>query len=163
MDEVFQGKMNDALFSSAKQDWETPRALFATLNDEFDFELDPCSSASNAKCCVHFTEEEDGLTKSWGGLTAFVNPPYGRAIKHWVQKSHEESYWTNSTTVMLIPARTDTTYWHDYVMRASEIRLIRGRLHFEVDGVPSKVPAPFPSAIVVFDGKNPSELKVSSW
>jgi site-specific DNA-methyltransferase (adenine-specific) len=76
----------------------------------------------------------------------FLNPPYGRNLKDWVRKGYEEGQKDNTMVVMLIPARTDTQYWHDYVMKADEIRFVRGRIKFG-DGTNS---APFPSAVVVF-------------
>lgn len=137
-----------AAFSSDRMNWETPERLFRELDEEFGFTLDPCSSDENAKCCKHYTEEDDGLSKSWKGEVAFVNPPYGRSIKDWVKKCSEES--KHAKVVMLIPARTDTSYFHDYIYgKAREIRFIRGRVKFEVNGIPGG-PAPFPSMIVVF-------------
>ena len=87
------------------------------------------------------------LTKDWTGHTAFVNPPYGRGIDQWIQKAYESAESdANTKVVMLIPARTDTKYWHDYVMKAEYIYFIKGRLKFG----DSKNCAPFPSAVVVF-------------
>lgn len=142
------------MFSSNRQDWETPQEFFNKLNKEFNFNLDPCADSKNYKCDKYFTEKIDGLKQDWGGYTVFVNPPYGREIGKWIEKAYIESK-KGATVVMLIPARTDTKYWHDYVMQANEIRFIKGRLRF----VGSKNAAPFPSAIVIF--KNVKEkLKV---
>tara|TARA_Y100000310_G_scaffold310102_1_gene354960 strand:+ start:297 stop:674 length:378 start_codon:yes stop_codon:yes gene_type:complete len=110
--------------------------------------LDPCASRENAKCKEYFTEEDDGLSKRWGpNKKVFVNPPYGKDIKHWIKKAYEESRREGSIVVVLMPARTDTSYWHDYCMKASEIYFVRGRLRFG----DAKAGAPFPSAVVVFD------------
>jgi site-specific DNA-methyltransferase (adenine-specific) len=135
------------LFSSKNMCWETPKALYEKLNKEFNFDLDPCASADNAKCSNFFTEEDDGLAQEWGpNRTVFVNPPYGREIKNWVKKAYEESRKEKTTVVMLIPSRTDTVYWHQYCMKAAEIYFIKGRLKFS----DSSMSAPFPSAVVVF-------------
>ena len=137
----------DVMFSSKTDLWSTPQDFYDNLNEEFNFNLDPCSTHENAKCKKHFTKEEDGLKQDWGGYTVFCNPPYGREIKKWVKKCYEESKKDNTTIVMLIPARTDTSYFHDYIYgKAKEIRFIRGRLKFG----DSKNSAPFPSMVVVF-------------
>ena len=136
----------DVHFSSETNEWATPQEFFDRLDAEFNFDLDPCSDGINAKCSRYFTEEDDGLTQNWARSTVFMNPPYGRAIKDWIRKAYEEAQEGNTTVVALIPSRTDTRYWHDYVMKAAEIRLIKGRLKFG-DG---KNSAPFPSAVVVF-------------
>lgn len=135
------------LFSSEDMTWETPQAFFDKLDLEFKFNLDPCASPNTAKCTKYFTEEDDGLAQDWSGHTVFCNPPYGRGIKKWIQKAHQESLKPNTKVVLLIPSRTDTSYWHDYVMKAREIRFVRGRLKFGN----AKNSAPFPSAVVVFD------------
>lgn len=132
-------------YSSKTDLWATPQDFFERINDEFNFTLDPCATADNAKCSKFFTKEDDGLTQEWSPHIVFMNPPYGRVIGDWLRKAHEESR-KGATVVCLIPARTDTRYWHDYVMQAEEIRLVRGRLKFG-DGTGS---APFPSAVVVF-------------
>lgn len=150
------------LFSSKSMEWATPRDFFRKLNKQFDFNLDPCAQSHNAVCSKYFTADDDGLAQDWEGTTAFVNPPYGRGIAGWVKKSYEEGCKNGTTVVMLIPARTDTRYWHDYVMKADEVRLIKGRLKF---GGGSNS-APFPSAVVVFRNdrgdpvENPPSLAV---
>ena len=140
------GKLNEGLFSSKSDDWATPQALFDELDREFHFTLDPCASDTNHKCAKYYTLNDNGLTQNWGGQIVFCNPPYGAEIKHWVRKCYEESRKPNTKVVMLIPARTDTAYFHDYIYHRAEIRFIRGRLHFNE----SKQGAPFPSMIVVF-------------
>lgn len=133
------------LFSSKTDDWPTPKDFFDKLNDIYCFTLDPCSTHENAKCEKHFTVEDDGLSKSWAGETVFCNPPYGKQIGLWVKKAYEEAKNKNTTCVMLLPARTDTAWFHDYCVHG-EITFIRGRLKFGG----SKTSAPFPSMLVVF-------------
>ena len=135
--------MNSGMYSSTTSEWSTPQALFDKLNDEFHFTLDPCASPENAKCKKYYTKEDDGLCKSWDGETVFMNPPYGRQIGKWAAKASG----TKGVVVCLIPARTDTAWWHDYCIKYGEVRFIRGRIQF--DG-PTKDNAPFPSAIVIF-------------
>ena len=143
------------MFSSKTGEWATPQDFFDKLNWRFGpFDLDPCANAGNTKCANFFTEPEDGLSKDWGEFTCFVNPPYGRGIDKWIQKAYEESRKENTKVVMLIPSRTDTKYWHQYVMRADEVYFIKGRLKFG-SGDNS---APFPSAVVVFDGTNQRQI-----
>lgn len=141
--------INQGLFSSNSNEWATPTNFFAELDAEFHFTLDPCATKENAKCERYFTKEQDGLTRSWHERErerVFVNPPYGREIGKWVKKAYEESKYCE-TVVMLIPARTDTSYFHDFIYhKAKEIRFIRGRLHFN----DSPQGAPFPSMVVVF-------------
>ena len=138
--------MDPVLLSSKSNDWETPPAFFEALNLEFQFNLDPCCTPETAKTPTYFTKEQDGLKQSWEGYRVFCNPPYGREIGKWVKKAYEESL-KGALVVLLVPARTDTSYWHDYITKG-EIRFIRGRLHFSN----SKAPAPFPSVIVIFRG-----------
>lgn len=138
--------INNSLFASENQTWETPQQLFQELNQEFSFTLDPCASAENAKCKKFFTKDADGLSQDWSGERVFCNPPYGRDISKWVSKAFNETRKDNDTVVvMLIAARTDTAYFHDYIYNKHEIRFIRGRLHFSE----SKSAAPFPSMLVV--------------
>jgi phage N-6-adenine-methyltransferase len=139
-------KMNAGLYASSTPEWSTPQDLFDRLDAEFHFTLDACATVRNHKCERYFIEAEDGLSQPWGGHTVWVNPPYGSGIGDWVKKGYSESCVSGSLVVMLLPARTDTAWWHEYVMGAYELRLIRGRLKFE--GAPSS--APFPSAVVVF-------------
>jgi len=133
-------------FSSTAAEWDTPQAFYDKLNQQFEFTLDPCATAANAKCKKYFTEKDNGLFQDWGGHRVFVNPPYGRNIGAWIKKAYEESKKHNTVAVMLIPSRTDTKWWHDYVMKAKEVHLVRGRLKFGG----SDNAAPFPSAVVVF-------------
>ena len=136
----------EVMFSSKRDDWETPQAFFDKLDAEFHFTLDPCSTHENAKCKKHFTKAEDGLKQSWAGETVFCNPPYGKEQIRWIEKA-VSSIGGGTKIVMLLPARTDTRAFHDLILpRSKEIRFIRGRLKFG-DG---KSPAPFPSMLVIF-------------
>jgi site-specific DNA-methyltransferase (adenine-specific) len=139
--------MTAGMFTSRTDEWATPAATYAALDAEFRFNLDPCSTHENAKCKRHYTKEDDGLTKDWGGHRVFCNPPYGREIGKWVKKCSEEAKKPETTVVALLPSRTDTGYFHDFIYgKAREIRFVRGRLRFNE----SKSAAPFPSMIVVF-------------
>lgn len=138
--------MNDCMYSSKKTDWSTPQDLFDRLDTEFHFTLDPCADETNHKCDLFFTKEDDGLKQSWKGHTVFCNPPYGRTLKKWVKKAYTESRDKDTMVVMLIPSRTDTEYFHDYIYGKAEIRFIRGRIKF-LGGVHT---APFPSMIVIY-------------
>ena len=133
------------MFSSASDNWSTPQDLFDQLNEEFDFNLDPCASANNAKCAQYFTKEQDGLKQNWG-QRVFCNPPYGRGIGKWVEKCSEEAKKDNTLCVMLLPARTDTRWFHDFIYNKAEVRFLKGRLKFGN----SKNSAPFPSMVVIF-------------
>ena len=145
--------MDKVMFSSASVEWGTPKAFFDELDKEFHFNLDPCATEQNHKCDKYFTKEDDGLTQNWGGSRVFCNPPYGRSLtEKWVKKCYEESLKPNTLVVMLIPARTDTRWFHDYIYHKAELRFIRGRLRFELNGI-TQDSATFPSMIVIFGGK----------
>ena len=131
----------DVMFSSETDEWETPQDFFNTLDAEFHFYLDVCATPQNAKCKSYYTKAENGLAQEWAG-TCWCNPPYGREIGKWVKKASE----SKTTVVMLLPARTDTKWFHDYIYGKAEIRFIKGRLKFGN----CKNSAPFPSMIVVF-------------
>ena len=131
-------------FSSKTDLWSTPQDFFNLLNSEFNFETDVCASHENAKCIKYFTAEQDGLKQDWTGV-CWMNPPYGRVIGNWVKKAYDSAK-NGATVVCLLPARTDTKWWHDYCMKG-KIRFIRGRLKFGGN----KNSAPFPSALVIFE------------
>ena len=165
----------DVHYSSESNEWQTPIDFYDKLNDEFKFTLDPCASIHNYKCEKYFTIKENGLKQDWSKDIVFMNPPYGKEIKYWVEKAYFESL-KGAVVVCLIPARTDTSYWHDYIFPfAFDIRFIRGRIKFgkteqvnyyeqlNIFGIKEKKtfsfdtdsPAPFPSAIVIFkENKN---------
>lgn len=128
--------MNKVLFSSQYMNWKTPKAVYQVLDAEFRFDFDPCPSNPTF----------DGLNIEWGESN-FVNPPYGRELTKWIKKGFEE-WKKGKTIVFLIPSRTDTKAWHEYIMKATEIRFIKGRLKFGE----ATNSAPFPSAIIVFKG-----------
>lgn len=134
------------LFSSKDEVWATPQDFFDTLNEEFHFTLDPCALPENAKCSKYFTPEDDGLQQNWGGEIVFCNPPYGRKTCDWVKKAYYESKKPNTRVVMLLAARTDTKWFHEYIYNKAELRFIKGRLKFGGN----KRNAPFPSMVVIF-------------
>lgn len=148
--------MNRVHFSSKTDLHSTPQDFYDRLNEEFGFTLDVCATKENAKCSRYFDLSTDGLKQSWGGERVWCNPPYGREIGKWVDRCSKAGMFdyspgTHAPTlaVMLLPARTDTRWWHDFVIpRASEVRFIKGRLKFGG----AKNSAPFPSAVVVFRG-----------
>lgn len=123
---------NKVMFSSAHDNWSTPKDTYEALDWEFHFNDDPCPIGGGG-----------GLDREWGSST-FVNPPYSE-ISKWVAYGYAQAQ-KGKTVVMLIPSRTDTRWWHDFVMKAKEIRFIKGRLKF--DG--AKFNAPFPSCVVIF-------------
>jgi phage N-6-adenine-methyltransferase len=133
-------------FSSQTDIWSTPQDLFDSCNAIFGFTVDACALPQNAKCPVYFTPEQDGLKQEWTG-TAWMNPPYGRTIGHWMRKAWESSQH-GSTVVCLVPARPDTAWWHDYATKG-DVLFLRGRLKFGN----AESSAPFPSALVTFGAR----------
>ena len=130
------------LFTSNKDDYETPPELFNELNQEFNFTVDLCASDANHKVAKYYTKENDGIKADLTGEVVFCNPPYGRETAKWVKKCAE----SNCTSVLLLPARTDTKAFHEYIYGKAEIRFIKGRVKFGG----GSGPAPFPSMIVIF-------------
>jgi len=139
--------ISSGLMSSLSDDWGTPQRVFDDLNAEFGFTVDVCASEFNHKVAHYFDVEKDGLEQTWTGVV-WMNPPYGRTIKVWMKKAFE-AWQDGATVVCLVPARTDTAWWHDYAAKATEIRFVRGRLKFVRPNQKSDS-APFPSAIVIF-------------
>jgi site-specific DNA-methyltransferase (adenine-specific) len=141
--------INKGMMTSNTPEWATPQNFFDELNKEFEFTFDVCATKENAKCPNYYTKEQDGLSQCWDYETIWCNPPYGREIGKWVKKASEA---VGGVVVMLLPARTDTRYFHQYIYKEPnvEIRFIKGRLKFG-DG---KNSAPFPSMVVVFRGYN---------
>jgi site-specific DNA-methyltransferase (adenine-specific) len=163
----------DQLYSSKRQDWGTPQALFDALHEEFGFGLDAAATAENAKC-LHYIDKDSlfetledpmpgSLWANWPALipgsefssrrqewickqAIWLNPPYGKDIGKWIKKAYRESL-RGCTVVVLTFVRSDTKWWHDWAMKAAEIRLIKGRIKFE--GAPSAAPAP--SCLLIFD------------
>lgn len=132
------------MFSSKTDLWSTPQDLFEGLNNIFKFNLDVCATKDNTKCVNYFDKEVDGLSQEWYG-TCWMNPPYGKEIYKWVEKAYLSTLKNDATVVCLLPARTDTRWWHTFCMKG-EIQFIKGRLKFG----DSKNSAPFPSVIVIF-------------
>lgn len=140
------------MFTSDKLDWETPQWLFDKLDAKYHFDVDVFTNGRNSKCGRFFTPEDDAMSKSWGGLTWFANPPYGRGMGEFIRKCAEES--SRSKGVLLVPARTDTGWFWKHVAPYARVEFIRGRLRFEVGGVPGQS-APFPS-MLAFYGEEPN-------
>ena len=145
--------------SSKSSEWETPRDFFVKFQRIFNFDIDVCATKENTLLPDFWTKEDDALKQDWSGKTCWMNPPYGREIGHFMRKAYEESQKQNGATVVcLVPARTDTAWWHDYAMRGN-IEFIRGRLRFinrtfpswREDGNFKISPAGFPSAVVIFN------------
>lgn len=146
--------VSPTLFNSKSVEWETPQDLFDRLNVVHQFTLDVCATPANAKCGRYFTSKQDGLTAftagDWWRERVWCNPPYGRGIGDWVLRccyATAGHRYAPSLAVMLLPARTDTKWWHDYVIPFGHVEFIRGRLKFSGH----KNPAPFPSAVVTFE------------
>ena len=135
----------DLMFSSKTDLWATPQWFFDQLNAEFGFTLDVCATRENTKCAFYFDKDADGLKQEWTGV-CWMNPPYGREIGKWMRKAYESAQ-AGATVVCLVPARTDTAWWHDYAAKG-EVRFHRGRLRFGN----AATSAPFPSAVVIFRG-----------
>ena len=153
MDEDLRIVMN-VHFSSKTDQWSTPQDFFDKLNEEFKFNLDVCANTENHKCAMWFSEEEDGLSKDWSNVRVWMNPPYGREIGKWVKKASE----AKGVVVCLLPSRTDTRWFHDYIYGKAEIRFLKGRLKFGG----SKNSAPFPSMVVIFKGLEEVTDKVTN-
>lgn len=128
--------------SSKRGDWKTPRWLFDKYNEIYEFTLDAAASAENALCENYFDKETDALKQDWKG-SVWCNPPYGRDLWKWVKKAAE----SKATVVMLLPARTSTGWFHDYVLDNARIDFILGRLKFD-DG---DWPAPFSSIVCIWE------------
>jgi len=144
----------ETMFSSKSAQWETPQDLFNKLDERWNFTLDPCCTKETAKCATFFTEEDNGLEMNWQGHRVFMNPPYGRSAWRWIEKAYKEGIKHDTVVVCLLPARTDTKWFHSYCMKAQSIKFVKGRLKFGT----ATASAPFPSMIVVFNGREPSAM-----
>ena len=139
--------ISPALYSSKSHLWGTPQDLFNKYNNEYHFTLDVCALPFNTKCERYFTPDDDGLKQSWSGHTCWMNPPYGRTTTGlWVRKAFYETREPDTIVVGLLPSRTDTRWFHDYIYNKAEIRFIKGRLKFGN----SKTGAPFPSMLAIW-------------
>ena len=139
--------MNTPYISRAKSvEWATPTAVFDALHARFGFTIDVAADDYNHLCPRYFTKEQDGLRQTWAGESVWCNPPYGRGIADWVKKAHDEASSGGTLVVMLLPARTDTKWFHEYVLPHGEIEFVKGRLKFG----DAKAGAPFPSMVVIF-------------
>lgn len=155
--------MQNVHFQSSNKEWETPESVFTPLQKEFNIALDVCACAANAKCKVYFDKKFNGLSSNWGLVkeignedsACWMNPPYGRGIEKWVKKAYDESL-NGVTTVALLPARTDTSWFHNYIHNKHEVRFLKGRIKF----VDAPSTAPFPSMIVIF---KPKKERKSIW
>jgi phage N-6-adenine-methyltransferase len=141
----FKGK-----FDSVRQDWETPTELFDSVDSEFHFTLDVAASDINKKVERFISQDQDAMTVPWGTNICWLNPPYGKGyrLSEWVEKAYDESL-TGATTVMLIPARTNTNWFHDYCLKHGEVRFVRGRPKF--GGADHGLPQPL--CFVIFKRK----------
>jgi len=139
--------------TSLDDTWTTPKDFFDEINKEFDFGLDAAALQASTLVPDNWygpdhpdASRRDGLVRAWNTDTdkpIWLNPPYGRVIKNWMEKAYQEA-WVGATVVCLVPARTDTAWWHESCIM-HEVRFIRGRLKFGI----TKGSAPFPSALVV--------------
>ena len=136
---------------NTRNDWCTPQDFFELLNTKFHFTLDPCASDTNHKCSKYYTVKDNGLAISWQGESVFVNPPFSESNK-WIEKAWRESTKPKTQVVMIIPSRTDTVYWHTYIMiKAYQIWFCKGRVNFELDGKKPKNGSTFPLAVIIFN------------
>ena len=140
-------KIQDSpLFTSKTDLWSTPQDFFDRLNSKYHFTIDVCALPENAKCAKYYTPTDNGLIQDWSTEIVWCNPPYGRTIGLWIEKAYRESL-NGTRIVMLLPARTDTRWFHDYLINKAEIVFIRGRLRFGN----ATSPAPFPSMLAIFN------------
>lgn len=143
----------ELMFSSKSDEWETPIKFFnERIYWTFGFNegdcIDVAASINNNKLPRYFTKEDNGLKQEWKSDQCWMNPPYGREIGLWIKKAYEECLIKRNTkrVVCLLPARTDTKWFHEIIYNKASITFIKGRLKFGE----SKNSAPFPSMIVVF-------------
>ena len=123
-------EVKQSWFKSKSHEYETPDSIFEPLNYEFQFTLDVAANSLNTKCVRFFSVDCDGLSQGWGNNICWMNPPFGRQMKKWVEKAYK-SYLNGATVVCLLPVRSNTVWWHQYCMRSTEIRLIKGEVKFK--------------------------------
>lgn len=154
------GRINRGVMSSDRDDWETPRELFDRCDAIWHFDLDAASSDENALCDLHYTKENDGLSKSWEGHRVWVNPPYGSEIAKWVEKAATEGAKPSTVVVMLAPNRTDTRWYQRWILPcAAEIVPLAGRVRFCLGGEPAQS-APFPSVLIRWGGVSSKDCEI---
>lgn len=144
--------MNAGLLTSNSAEWSTPQDLFDEMSLRHGpFDLDPAAAPENAKCARYFTSEDDGLSQKWEAQHVWLNPPYGKTIRQWIEKAHKSVQEGECYEVtMLLPARTDTNWFHDLCVKYGSIYFLRGRIYFiRPDGSTGR--APFPSMVVRFE------------
>jgi site-specific DNA-methyltransferase (adenine-specific) len=153
----------EQLYSSSSNEWGTPDYIFNALDDEFNFELDAAASEDLAKCEPYFTKSDNALLKDWSAVanTVWLNPPYGRGIGKWIEKAYKEAQ-KGCTVVVLTFVRSDTRWWHDWALKAEEIRMIKGRVAFTNSSGVSSNAAPAPSCVLIFD-KNLRRPVIKAW
>jgi len=150
---------NRKLFDKEKTDkslksieWETPPEVFNPINDEFHFTLDVAANSENAKCSKYYTKHDDGMKQNWTGEICWCNPPFGRDVPKWCEKAlHEKT--NGATTVLIIPCKTNTNWWHELVIPHAEVRFLRGRVKFLKDKTQYGQALPWPLAFVIYHGK----------
>ncbi len=151
--------MNKEVYSRTKKTidvWQTPKYFYELLNKKFRFTLDPCTDKNNwLGTKKYYTKEDNGLEQDWKGEKVFVNPPFSQVkdkknSKGWVWKCYEEGIKENTLVVLILPSRTDTQYWHDYIMKANEIWFCKGRVNFLLNEEKPENGATFPLAIIIF-------------
>ncbi|MFY7908427.1 MAG: DNA N-6-adenine-methyltransferase [Emticicia sp.] len=135
-----------AFFSHKNTVWSTPQGFFDELDKKYNFTTDVCATSENTKCAIFFSPETDGLQQEWTG-TCWMNPPYGKEISSWVKKAHLEVSTGKCKVIALLPARTDTKWFHELILGKYKVEFIKGRLKFS----DSKNSAPFPSMLVIFE------------
>lgn len=151
--------LNLGMYTSDQTEWETPQLLFDAYNDIYNFTIDVCAQPFNTKVDRYYTPEDDGLSQSWSGEVVWMNPPYGTEVPKWTLKAAKERKRAIAI-VALLPARTDTAWWHDNVAPYSELHFLRGRLSFDN----TRGTAPFPSVIAIY-GRDvvPGTVKWVQW
>tara|TARA_Y100000004_G_C8788112_1_gene357996 strand:- start:60 stop:605 length:546 start_codon:yes stop_codon:yes gene_type:complete len=149
---INEGKLSEqGLFTSKKDDWQTPQWLFDKLNKHFEFVADVCATDQNTKCDIYFDKNKSCLEHDWFECN-FMNPPYGRGIGKFIEKAYWQWWDNDCTTVSVLPARTDTKWFHSFIYNKADITFMKGRLKFE--GGHILAPAPFPTMIVIWWGSS---------
>lgn len=146
----------------SKDNWETPPSFFRSLNSIFHFTLDACATKENTKCNKYYTKEQNGLLQNWANERVFVNPPF-KEKQVWIKKAYIEAQKDNTIVVMILPPRTDTKIWHEYVMKAKEIWLCVGRINFLFNGEKIKNSSTFPLTVIIFEKNEQNVPKLKSF